>query len=1389
MRSTLLALLLAVAPEAIAVETEPTEVPGILVDRWTVDDGLPLDHVTDLAQTPEGFLWLTTFDGLVRFDGLAFRTFRRGELPGLPSNRLTQIEVADDGALWLLTQHEEIVRVDGRDVQTWPAGSAGGLELQRLGDALLVHTRAGPQVVDGDTLRPWRGGLLAEPSRAVVLDDDGGVWIAIDDGRMHHHAPDGTGRTLGPAEGLPPRDDYPRGLARLGPGRVVFANGNGTHVGGLDGFHTVSPIGGVLHKFPFLHTLDDGGLLVPAHEGFLVLDDQETLRPWTDTGPADAARWFVHPEAVHRGRERVLHVPQGIRTQWIDPRGHVWVATNGDGLLRFRGATVETVGEREGAPIGSVIAVATGGDGTTWLATLGAGVLGLREGRSSHLEDVAPQRALDPSSAPGMTVDLDGRVWVRSTAGACLLRWDQPCDFDAAPFLAPEDLLGLHQAPDGRWWVATVDGLTVYAPSGRELAFLPYPLDATVHRITNLRDGPDGSVLLATSGAGLLRAGADGALEALGTAQGFPSDHLRGLLVDPDGTVWVGTEDAGLCRVTLAGTAALADAPRACVDRRHGLHDDGLHAIAPDTQGRLWMNTNRGVFAVSREALDDVLDGDADWVDSTVLDEGDGMADQEGNGGFQGAWTRDADGRLWFPTQDGAAIVDPERVVPAPAPAMALERLAVEGRDVPLEGGTVVLDPDQRDLDVVWTAIAFSRPEQVLFRHRLAGYDDAWQGPAAKRTARWTNLPPGEHHLEVQAGLGGAWTAPERLLTVVRRPAFHETRGFPASIAFFTALVGGFAVLGRDRIQRQRQRQLEALVDQRTQELQDRNLQLQEQTQRLRERGASLARTNALVEEQAERLRNRNAQVRAQAERLAEVDALKSRFVANLSHELRTPLTLVAGPLEDLARDVQTGVRHGTLDPDAARRLEVVLRNSERLQVLVEQLFDTARLDAGGIPLRARAVDLGGFARQLAERFRPTAERQGRVLQVHLAPLAVVVWADPDLLDKIVGNLLGNALKFTPAGGRITLTVEGDAHSARLTVTDTGPGVPPALRDRLFERYVQGSAGDDRRHEGAGIGLSLARELAELHGGELSLDGTHERGARFVLRLPRGSAHLDPEEIDLSGGGADPGSDFPDPDPEAPRVLVVEDHPDMRAYLAEHLSTRFRVRVARDGGEALARLDEGPVDAVVSDVMMPGMDGLALARALRAREGGEALPIVLVSAKGTDADQEAGLRVADAYVAKPFRMRDLLDRVSALLGTADTPEPEPEPDDEDAAEAPRRAVDAALLQRLTDRVHAGLGDPSLSVPDLARTAALSPRQLRRALRRLTGQAPSEWIRGVRLDHARGLLARGEVATVGEAAASVGMSRSYFSRVYRAWHGHPPATDQPSSKEDGSGSDT
>ena len=543
-----------------------------------------------------------------------------------------------------------------------------------------------------------------------------------------------------------------------------------------------------------------------------------------------------------------------------------------------------------------------------------------------------------------------------------------------------------------------------------------------------------------------------------------------------------------------------------------------------------------------------------------------------------------------------------------------------------------------------------------------------------------------------------------------------------------------------------------------------------------------LARTEE-ISHQNQTLAAQRDELTTQAERLQTLDHAKTRFFTNITHEFRTPLTLMLGPAQVLA---------DSPEPATRQQAALVQRNAQRLLHLINQLLDLSRLEAGQQPLHPAPGEVVSFVRGLVGSFESLAEQRGIGCSFATSQPTLVVAFDADLLEKVVLNLLSNAFKFTPSAGEVAVRLHwttaelGQLTSPlaglELTVRDTGCGIPADQLPHVFDRFYQADGSDTREHEGSGIGLALTKELVELHGGTIGLRSEAGRGTTATVRLPLvlaedtvaapapllPSAQVLDEEIIAT-------TTAPPADAEAPWVLVIEDNVDMRAYLRTVLTPDYQLLEAANGEIGLALAYEHLPDLVLSDAMMPRLDGYGVCRALKLDARTSHIPLVLLTAKADLPSRLQGLDLgADAYLTKPFRREELLAQLRNLvLGRQQLQAAYRRSLTEPAPPRPP-TLEEAFLARVRQAVEAALDDETLGVETLSSELAMSRTQLHRKLKALTGQAPGDFIRLVRLNHAHALLAAGAV-TVAEVAYQVGYGNpANFSTSFSRHFGYAPS---------------
>ncbi|GAB3775751.1 hypothetical protein GCM10028818_20280 [Spirosoma horti] len=553
-----------------------------------------------------------------------------------------------------------------------------------------------------------------------------------------------------------------------------------------------------------------------------------------------------------------------------------------------------------------------------------------------------------------------------------------------------------------------------------------------------------------------------------------------------------------------------------------------------------------------------------------------------------------------------------------------------------------------------------------------------------------------------------------------------------------------------------------------------------------------VAQKNEQLEIQTHLLESQATRLTAQAGQLQELDAAKSRFFTNVTHEFRTPLTLIIGTLSEklhlLTETPETTIRQ----PEVS----VMYRNAQRLLHLINQLLDLSKLESGRLDVRLQTNDIRPLLNVVVSLFSSLAEQRHMRLSVQLSPEQLPVRYDADLVEKVITNLLANAFKFTPDGGEITVyagpVMRNEAAFVQIVVDDSGIGIAPDQTERIFERFYQGPASQVDRQPGTGVGLSLVKEIIDLHQGRIQVENKAGSGARFVVLLPLAAlaeetaspvvpARLPSEQIvsTLSSEPAPERSPLNKANDERPLLLIVEDNKDVQTFIRNLMETQYRVVVSQNGREGLNMAQTHLPDLIISDWMMPDMDGIALCQQIKATECTSHIPFILLTALSAQDKRLTGLETgADDYLTKPFDSRELLIRAQNLimnrrkLHERFSREIRIQPN-----EITVTSADEKFMTRVMTIVEANLSNSEFSVEQFGREVGLSRMQLHRKLMALTGLASGDFIRIMRLKRAAQLL-DGRSGNVSEIAYAVGFnSLSYFAKCFRDQFGVLPTEYQ------------
>lgn len=799
------------------------------------------------------------------------------------------------------------------------------------------------------------------------------------------------------------------------------------------------------------------------------------------------------------------------------------------------------------------------------------------------------------------------------------------------------------------------------------------------------------------------------------------SDSFYGFAEGDDGDIWMAARN-GLLRYDPAS------GEYEVMTSADGLADDFICGIVKDERGDLWCSTMRGISRVCPKTRQ--------------------VANYYGSGGLQenlfleGRCARGRDGRIYFGGGKGITCFYPDSVRKVTfGSAPFITGMFIAGKRVTrqtLSGGhPVVADAAGRaaGFRLAYADNTFSfqvsmmdyrDAESVFYEYRLKEFGGAWsRTQPGESLLRYHHLPPGDYTLEIRACANGL-CSPVRLVQIHIAPPWY-----------FSFWAKGFYLL-------------------------------------------FILGAGCLV------------YVAVQRKRREEAGEMKLRFFIDVAHELRSPLTLIVSPLEQLLKKEN--------DADTRKSLLAIRYNARRILSLLNQLLDIRRIDKGQFPLRFAETDMRRLAAEVVEAFSGQAQQQGIHLQAEFAGDLPPVWIDPAHFDKVLVNLLANALKYTPRGGDVRVKVsKGDDPQAagllreylEIEVTDTGKGLDGKELKRIFERFYQGAASRSASPLGFGIGLNLCRLLVGLHHGVIFAENREDsRGSRFVVRLPLGCGHLRKEEME-----AEPTETLAPvrtyvaevPSEELPakkerkrthhRILVIDDDEALCRFLQDSLSAKYRVETAAGGEEGWRKALASLPDLVVSDVVMPGMDGIRLLKELKKNPQTNHIPVVLLTSRTGSADRMEGLaQGADGYLDKPFSLEELETLIANLITNRRVLKGKfsgVQEQEGKVAPVVLPNTDKTLMDRVMKVVNENLSNPMLSVDLVAREVGMSRTQLYRRMKNITGLPASDFIRNLRLRQAARLLKKKEL-TITQVAYMVGFtSQTHFSTMFKKLYGVSP----------------
>lgn len=1046
---------------------------------------------------------------------------------------------------------------------------------------------------------------------------------------------------------------------------------------------------------------------------------------------------------THKDNDPLSLPENSIKCLYSDNLGIIWAGTykQGIGYYHANNYRFGTTQELSPMPYEDVNCFIEDPKGNIWIGTNGGGLI-YYESKEDIYTQYLPQKG-NPYRPSGnvivsMEYDTEGNLWI----GYYLAGMDK---FDGRTFtnfkegpdekrdLTSHNVWALRQDRNGNMWVGTLSGGVLrYDPKTGERKEHFYT-NGAVYDIIEKRSG---EILIGTQNNLFFYSPNTGKIaqyeqEIFSQAQVGRHD-INSLHEDSRGLIWIGTRN-GLFSFNPYSKILNHFTPE------NGLAADLIQEILEDEQQNIWVSTNRGISCINVYTESNTP---GYFYHINNFDQKDGLQGQQFNKGA-GLITRNSE--MFFGGVQGFNLFRPSEVMSiAENPKVVLTEFqlssttikpgtAYNGRTILTESISLIQDIKLKHSDNIFS-LSFAAQDyynsgRARYFYMLEGFNDNWlEADRESRKVTYTNLNPGKYvfHLKAVSNDFSTTEHPITLHITISPPFWRTTWAWLVYLLLFASIL---FIYWRFTVKKT-------------------------------ERKLAYAREKLQI---------------AQQHQLHE---MKLRFFTNISHEFRTPLTLIITPLEGLLKKMTNSEDKVTLS--------IIHRNALQLLQLVNQLLDFRKLDAKGHTLNKSLLDISNFIREQSELFTEAMTRKNIKFSVITNPDHLYIWFDPDKMSKVLVNLLFNAHKFTRQGGNIELAMnQEEENKIRITVTDDGIGIPEEEINKIFDRFYQVKQSDtvNTQEGGSGIGLHLAKEFVSLHGGEMWAENLHHGGSRFVIILPNmeesplaegittESISTSPDETE-SKEEADQDlqkelqNNALEENIEKPKLLIVDDNDDFRLYLAESLKNQYIILEAPDGVSGLELAFQEIPDIILTDVMMPGMDGIQLSKHLKEDIRTSHIPIILLTAKSGEDSKLEGLSAGtDDYITKPFNMEILTVKIHNLVEKGKqrqitfNNQIKIEPSKITISSVDEKLINKALLY-----TEANIANPDFSVEELSRELGMSRVHLYKKLTSLTGKTPIEFIRVVRLRRAAQLLEESQLS-VSEIAFEVGFNNPKYFRKY------------------------
>ena len=1340
--------------------------------------GLSQNTITKIVQDNDGFLWFGTRCGLHKYDGQVFEVFYNNHDD---STSLSNCYISD----MVMDNHDKL----------WVGTATGGINIYDKGTNSfehLSHDPNNPNTIGSDLIS------------CLLFDSRGNVWVGTEDAgvtminprsgeyfRFRHNDADpyslpsnyifdieedqngnlwigtwGAGLSL-----------FDRATGRFitfntknRPGlqsdivRAIYSTKSGIWVGTQRGICNItydddgkylfeklnasksSHLAKKLHDLPVISIMEDrnGILWLGTENGGLFLYQQNT----------NSLDHYPHAEISKTGISS-----NSIWSIYQDEASTVWIGTFNNGINKVDPYQQKFKHEYRNPAVPNslsynVVSSFAEVPGGIWIGTDGGGLNYLDKQSETFTQfkhEESNPRSLSSDAVLDLFVDSEENLWVATYKGGVNLKRPGKPGFenlttetvDSNGFLGNDIFKIFEDDRSNIWFLVYREGISIYLRESNTYVPIRHipgnPLSLSGNKVRAVLQTGKREFWIGTEYNGIDILTIDDDYNVVSkknlTYKADDPGSLNSKMVtlikkDSRGRIWVGTFGDGLSIYNENNNSFSS------VLKSENVSGNLVVSFQEDTNGDIWAGTYNGLYKINGETLE-ILN----------YDELDGL---QGSEFYKGSSLLASNGELYFGGINGYNHFFPNDVRKnSHVPKVRITEFEViknEGKESKLDGINVYdldevnLAYDQNNFSIRFAVLNYSQPEKNLYAYKLENFDKDWIYGRNINTASYTNIPYGKYEFKVKgANNDGVWNQVGASIPVVINSPWWLSW---VALAVYSCIFVCFFIWFR----------------------------------------------HAIISR--EKLRSQFQLDHMELNKMQELDEMKSRFFTNIYHEFRTPLTLIVGPLKSLLNDTYTG--------NPKNQYRVIERNAERLLRLINQLLDLSKLESGTTSLKVSRVDIVQFLKPILYSFTSYAERQYINFKCEFPDRPIYLYFEKDKLEKAIVNLVSNAFKYTPEFGSIKVSVDTVKEGVMISVSDTGIGIPEEKLSFIFNRFYRV---DNRDIKGTGIGLALTKEIVDIHKGEIEVKSELGKGSVFMVTLKTGTDHFEKDEIvdqevQTPANDSEPNFISVNPDKQTdfnrsvnneetedeglPLILVAEDDEDMRSFICEYLVTNYQVIEASDGEMAFMQAKEQFPDLIVSDVMMPKMNGYELCRSIKDDIDTSHIPVILLTAKASNESAIQGFETgADYYVTKPFNPKLLELRINNILKSrtvirerilgSDAKMVNLEP-----KELKLESKDQEFLKQIIKCIEINISKSEFGVDQLCKEAGLSRTQLYRKLKGLVGQSANEFVRSFRLKRAAQLLKQQKM-TIAEVTYQVGFNDlQYFRYCFKKQFGVNPS---------------